>query len=534
MYAVYLVDDEQLIREGLAETIPWESLELTLAGTAENGLQAFRDIQRLHPDIVVTDIRMPYMDGLELIQKLREAHLETRVVIISGYSEFTYAQSAIQLGVSDFILKPIDVQNLCRTLKRIVRELDGIEHQKNEVEEIREQLQQENTFRIQRALRIYMRGRIPQQQFLAQMPEEQRAARAAALVMVQIDNFDTVTAEMDEETIFQMTQQFEATVCQYKGPLHMIAFEESSGRYLMLFTGNDPEELRMEMRGHIRRKRLVGTDFDFTTVTSPVYGSITACQEAYGFVCRGSDYAFQLGTDRDIQPEEVQRSAAPLPEVPNVGRVIKSISTFNKTTIRKDFAALAEDIRQTGHNSFLYTHMLVSVVYGEIVKLLADISCPIESILENPTGAYRKILSCSTLDDMFAELYRFVAVICDFVENDMTASQSAAKRAKAYIEANYANSGLTLEQVAGAVSISPNYFSTLFKQSTGSSFINYLTDVRISHAKDMLRNRQLKTYEVATLCGYENPTYFSTIFKRRVGCSPSEYRENGDLPGAVI
>ena len=113
MYTVYLADDEQLIREGLAETIPWDSLGLKLAGTAEDGRQALRGIRETRPDVVLTDIRMPYLDGLELIGKIREIHPECRVVIITGHGEFSYAQSAIHLGVSEFILKPIDVASLC-------------------------------------------------------------------------------------------------------------------------------------------------------------------------------------------------------------------------------------------------------------------------------------------------------------------------------------------------------------------------------------------------------------------------------------
>lgn len=525
MYTVYLADDEQLIREGLAETIPWDSLGLKLAGTAEDGRQALRGIRETRPDVVLTDIRMPYLDGLELIGKIREIHPECRVVIITGHGEYSYAQSAIHLGVSDFILKPIDVASLCRTLARVKKELDGVTHQKNAVEEMRVQLQRAGEYRLQRQLRRYMTGRTPRQQFLDQIPDSLRRVRAAALVLLQIDNFDNLTAGMDEETIFSMTQRLEQSLAKVGEHSQLTVVEESSGRYLLLFTGHQAEELRFELRSYVRRLRLVEPDLEFTTASSPVYEKIDAIQEAYEFVRRGCDYAFQLGNNRDVQPEEVKSGEAnPLPDVPNVGRVIRSISTFNKKTIREDFELLAEDIRQTGHNSYLYTHMLVSVVYGEIVKLLVDIGCPIENILENPLEAYRKILTCTTLDDMLRELYRFVARICDFLENNVNANKSAAERAKVYIEAHYADSGLTLDQVAGEMGISPNYFSALFKQSTDRSFISYLTGVRIAHAKEMLKSGSYKTYEVAMHCGYENPTYFSTIFKRRTGVSPSEYR----------
>lgn len=526
MYTVYLADDEQLIREGLAETIPWDSLSMRLVGTAQDGRQALKGIRDTKPDIVLTDIRMPYMDGLELIEKIREVHPACRVVIITGHGEFTYAQSAIQLGVSDFILKPVDITGLCRTLGKLKRELDSRQHQQNEVEEMRMQLQRADEFRLQRQLRRYMMGRTPRQQFLEQMPERLLRDRAVILVLLQIDNFDNLTAAMDEETIFGMTQKLEHSIAKAGEHTSMISVEETSGRYLLLFTGAWKEELSFEVRSYIRRLRLVEPDMEFTTATSPVYDHIDHCQEAYEFVRRGCEYAFQLGSNQDVQPEDVKSGGInPLPDIPNVGRVIRSISTFNKKTIREDFELLAEDIRQTGHNSYLYTHMLVSVVYGEIVKLLVDINCPIETILDDPLEDYRKILTRTTLDDMLQELYRFVARICDFLDKNINANQSVAERAKTYIEAHYTDSGLTLDQVAGEMGISPNYFSALFKQSTGSSFINHLTNVRISHAKELLKSGNYKTYEVAMRCGYENSTYFSTIFKRRTGVSPSEYRD---------
>lgn len=527
MYTIYLADDEKLIREGLAETIPWDSLGLRLIGTAEDGRQALRGIRECKPDIVLTDIRMPYLDGLELIGKIREVHPSCRVVIISGHGEFSYAQAAIQLGVSDFILKPIDVTGLCRTLGKLTRELDSERHQQNEVEQMRVRLQRADEVRLQRQMRRYMMGRTPRQQFLEQMPEQILRARAVILVLLQIDNFDNLTAAMDEEAIFIMTQKLEQSIARAGENVSLLTIEETNGRYLLLFTDNWKEELSFEVRSYIRRLRLVEPDMEFTTVTSPVYGHIEHCQEAYEFVRRGFEYAFQLGGNQDIQADSVKECNVPLlPDIPNVGRVIRSISTFNKKSIRDDFQLLAQDIRQTGHNSYLYTHMLVSVVYGEIVKLLVDINCPIETILDDPLEDYRKILARTTLDDMLQELYRFVSKICDFLGKNINANQSVTERAKAYLEEHYADSGLTLDQVASEMGISPNYFSALFKQNTGSSFINYLTNVRVAHAKELLKSGNYKTYEVAVRCGYENPTYFSTIFKRRTGVSPSEYRHN--------
>lgn len=128
MYQVMVADDEQIIREGLCKAIPWDTLGLSLAGQAANGVEAWTLIERCHPEIVLTDIRMPYLDGIELIRRIRGSGLQTRVVILSGYSEFEYAQTAVKLGVSDYVMKPVDVPAMCRTLRGIKDELDAQFH----------------------------------------------------------------------------------------------------------------------------------------------------------------------------------------------------------------------------------------------------------------------------------------------------------------------------------------------------------------------------------------------------------------------
>lgn len=167
--------------------------------------------------------------------------------------------------------------------------------------------------------------------------------------------------------------------------------------------------------------------------------------------------------------------------------------------------------------------MLVSLLYCETLKLLADIHCSAEQIVATPADTYKRILSRTTLDGMLGELYVFLEQICDFLEKNIRANQNAAERGKLYIENHFAQAGLTLDMVAGELGISPNYFSALFKQSTGQSFITYLTSVRLEHAKQLLATGGYRAYEVALLCGYENATYFSTIFKRHVGVPPTEF-----------
>lgn len=524
MYQVVVADDEQIIREGLCKAVPWEMLGLKLVGQAINGIEAWNLIEKYRPEIILTDIRMPHMDGIELIRKVRESGIEARVLILSGYGEFEYAQTAVKLGVSDYMMKPIDVSAMCRVLNSIKEELDKHFHHENEVKEMRHKLQADNQVVLQRKIMRYMRHGMSVEQFLDDLPISMKESRYCLCTIVQLDNFDSITGNMPEEQIFRLTQDLEEVLFRQGDGEPIEIIEESNGRYVILFYGAIESDVFFCARSYIKRLRMAITSLDYTTASSTVFAKIERCHEAYDLAVHTLKRAFLLGINQDVEPEKEGNDQAGLPDTFDVRRVVHTIATFDKEAIREEFRQIEEDIRQTRHNSFLYTRMMVSFVYGEVMKLLADIHCPIQEIMEDSTAAYRNILTCQTLSGMMSELYSFIARICDFLDEGRNSSKKVVERAKVYIEAHFADPGLTLDKVAREAGMSPNYFSALFKQGAGKSFIASLTEIRLSHAKMLLESGDHRSYEVSYLCGYENPTYFSTIFKRHVGVSPSEYR----------
>lgn len=205
-------------------------------------------------------------------------------------------------------------------------------------------------------------------------------------------------------------------------------------------------------------------------------------------------------------------------------RITQTLSGFHQEEIRSTLRDIAEHIRRTTHNSHLYTGMLVSFVYGEMLRLLAEMKCPVQSILPDPMADYRRLMACQSLDSMMKELIKILDAVCAFLEQNVSGSQDAVTRAQMYIKAHFSDARLSLDMVAGAVGIAPTYLSALFKQNANKSFVGFLTETRLHHAKKLLCSSNYRTYEVAYMCGYDNSTYFSTIFKRYVGMSPSEYR----------
>lgn len=525
MYRVFLADDEALIREGLEQTIPWKSLGMELVGTAQNGLQALEKIQTARPDIVLTDIRMPFLDGLELVRKAREFLPNCRFIIITGYEEFDYAYSAIQLGVSDYVLKPVDMALLCRTLVKIKRTLDSQSTSPAVPADLHTESPETSDIETEHIFLRYVTKRLSLKQFREWLPPRFSSNWFCAGILLQLDQFDKLTSSMGEEEIFDLTQKLKYTLMDTLQSPEKLILEQSIGTYFLILFDAREDGLHMLARSYIQRLRMVITEYSYTTASSDVFSGPEGCRPAFEQASHCISYAFRHGANSDIQPKDVETdSPASIAEL-SIGGVVQSIATFKKQVIRKELTQLESEIQQMGHNSYLYTRMMASMVYGEILKLLVEIDCPIQSIMKNPTASYKSILSCTTLHTMMQELYRFVEVICDFLETNGAANKNISQRAKIYIDVHFQDAQLSLNQVSEFLGISPNYFSALFKQSTGQSFISYLTCVRLEHAKKLLQLGGRKTYEVARQCGYENAAYFSTIFKRAVGLSPSEYYE---------
>lgn len=527
MYRVLIADDEQIIREGISRAVPWATLGFELAGAAEDGVDALEKAKQLHPDVVITDIRMPKMDGLQLIRALCDCCPNCKLLILTGYGEFGYARSALQLGVSDYLLKPVDLNSLSGVLVRLRKELDEKNSYQSKIDQLQRQVQLEGALRQQRLLRRYLEGRTDTEKLLNGLPEAWKSASYCAGVLVQMDNFDHLTSEMSEEHIFTFTQELENILIGQGSDENMCLVESDGGRYFVLFVSQQEEELRFQLRSYVHRVRAAAGHTSYTTITSSVvHGSVSECRRAFDETRRCMDQAFLFGTGQDIQASEAvsREFSAPLPAGIDMRRITQTLSGFHQEEIRSTLRDIAEHIRRTTHNSHLYTGMLVSFVYGEMLRLLAEMKCPVQSILPDPMADYRRLMACQSLDNMMKELMKILDAVCAFLEQNVSGSQDAVTRAQMYIKAHFSDARLSLDMVAGAVGIAPTYLSALFKQNANKSFVGFLTETRLHHAKKLLCSSNYRTYEVAYMCGYDNSTYFSTIFKRYVGMSPSEYR----------
>lgn len=523
MFSVIFVDDEQLIREGLAKNIPWKDLNLNLSGIASNGKEALLLAKKIHPDIVITDIRMPFLDGLELIEKIRDLNYRCKFIVISGYEEFDYALKAINLGVSAFIIKPIEIDIFCKNLSQIVSQLSKEANLSNEIQQMKVYIQQTNQYKAQQLLLKYYTCHLPKSQFLNQIPAELKKNKYYQLILVEINHFDLTTENMDEEAIFDLTNSFEKSLITLGAGLTEILINKSIGIYYILFSENELQLLEHFVGLFFKRLRIINFNLEYTTISAPIYESIENTIEAYNLLSKCSDFIFFWGKNKDIKYTEIENpSDSQIISEININYLVQLISSLDKEKILRELNSLSMKIKQGDIIvSYMEIRMLVNVLFSETLKILEDINCSLPQTVFSSSTTYNRIFSQTTLDGMIEELEKFLAFVCDYSKK--TTDSYIIDKAKYYINKHFSDSNLTLAQISKELKISPNYFSALFNKKTGCLFIDYLTSIRLSNAKKYILNGNLKTYEIAQKCGYANPTYFSTIFKRHFGISPSDY-----------
>ncbi len=417
MMKVFLVDDEIVIREGIRTSFPWEKTDYSLVGEAPDGEMALPMIRDTNPDILITDIRMPFMDGMDLCRIVRSQMPWVGIIILSGYDEFEYARQGIQLGVREYLLKPVTADDLRRALDRVSAQLTEEKRNRERSEHLR--------LRMERGS-LFLREKL-----LSSLYSED-------------------AAEADAENTLAELQK--------------MGYSVRADRYEVIDAAFAP----------------VKTGYEVLTDLAESSGLAFASPSRTGgrvLIAGGSDadaeeraYAFASSAERELERAgctEIRISLGEIVEQPK--DILKSFQTARH--IRH---ALTD---QGGEGS---------VIVG--VREVGDLS----GVRRTPS-----------------------------VVND----------ARLYLSTHYMDPNLMLQDVAKAVNMSNSRFSTVFAQHCGKTFTEYLTALRISRARDLLRDTNLRSSQIAQEVGYNDAHYFSYLFRKTTGKTPSEYRsENQNKP----
>ena len=527
-YRVLLVDDEEEIRRGISCKIDWLRLGFMLVGQAGNGEEALELAEQLRPDVVLTDIKMPFMDGLELCRRLRQSLPAAKLVVFSGFDDFEYARQAVSMGVSEYILKPINAPELMQVLSKLREQLDRQRAERLDMETLRRRY--EESLPVLREL-FYTRllnGQLRPEQV------QERAARyeielPAGLWIAVLVHADLPAegggAERDELLLLSV-QSFLEEHFALEGCSTRVVLYGDSAALLVQLSGQDRlyplleelERLSLLARSYLGIPLSIGAGLPCRG-PEELHRSVEGARSAL-------DYRALMGGGRVIYIDDLEpQSTAVLSfEEEDQRQLSAAIKLGTPEQVEQVVRSLMERLKQTGL-SLSRCHLFLLELVTCLIRLTRSGGVAVEEVFgDNFTGA----VSISDFSGR-EELGRWLGERClklhDMLGRQRTDSAwRLVEQAKAYIGAHYSDEGLSVEALCAHIHLSPTYFSTLFKREVGMPFTAYVTQVRMEEAARLLRDTDEKTYRIAERTGYSDPNYFSYVFKRRFGISPSKFR----------
>jgi two-component system response regulator YesN len=526
MYKVFLADDEIVVREGIRNNFPWEETDFSLVGEASDGEMALSMLQDIKPDILITDIRMPFMDGLALCRALSATMPWMYIIIISGHDDFTYAKEAISIGVKEYLLKPVSVQELKRVLNRIAEGIRAEKQQQANLRIYRDQLASSSELLKQKLLSDLISG----------VPEAEIIKRARALQTgLTAKRYLVMVIEPGQEAAHaEDLRSAESVICRLAdnsgGTVYMCQMQ---GRFVLLIMGDDDADVEERTYGLAQS---VKYDIERNTTFKPLVtigttvNSLRDVPVSYRDACSLLATMHESGEsnrDRrilgvlDIAPAE----SLSLMDV-KMPRIYERLRHANRSDID---GILSEFISELGESA-ARSKLLINYLFVDIVlaasRIVRDCGGVPQEVIPAAFQAEGKTAVTVGVDETLVLVKDVVSKALEFRDEQGSARYGVVlRKAKAFIGEHYTNPELTLRQVANEVALSNNHFCTIFSQETGVTFTEYITTLRIEKAKELLRDKQMRTSDVAANIGYNDPHYFSYLFKKYTEMSPRDFRK---------
>ncbi len=517
MYKVMLVDDEILVRERISKRIPWEDLGYCLTAVCENGKEAVDFLQAEDVDLILTDICMPYMDGLELAKYVYEEKKGAKIIILSGYDEFSYAKEAVKYQALSYVLKPVTASELMKVLAEAKEKLDEVktEHQVKSV-----YLDSLEILRSQLLMQLAS-GNLPEGAW------EERSREYGISFLGE--RYCAIAAFFQEPPGDYSLRQMAGWIGKTSGDA--LAFEGLAGN-LMVFVKKSNNKLLMEearricreLAGYAKGRLQQKASCFIGTCVSELQNICVSCQNAFAmkeFMYLEKEAYIYEWDFYQKHKWDIERISM---DKEREQRIVLAVRSNLKEDVRKEL----QEFQRECQERWITRSRAVITLQGMIFAVMASLS---QINMEEDEGLFLKeqecmfaLFKCSYLSEMKEIALRFFEEAADVMSySRANYGERQAAMALDYIEKHYADPELSLGALCQELAISISYFSTIFKEFAGKTFIEALTERRMETARELLGSQSLKMYEVAEKCGYKDSSYFSVAFKKYYGMAPREF-----------
>lgn len=523
MYKLLIVDDEVTIIEGLCNIVDWKSMGFEVVNTAQDGREALDYINSMSVDVILTDIKMTFVSGLELAKYVADHKLGIKVVIMSGYKEFEFAREALVCNVKYYLLKPTRLDEL-RNVFRVIR--DELDSERIHFEKIQNEQEQ-----FDEMLSLYQ-GQFFTDLIMGAIRTKEavdRRIKSRLEISPEISKVCVYTLCFKEEGTFDEKHLLETTMKNY-----MKGINANIKYFIVIDVENTMQVLAVAIK-EIENDRIEEESLSFLERISEKIQSIIG---------------ISITIEHEKTFENLYEAAAwykPMIPVqnPRSGKledVVDSVDLSHLLSQKKLFVShiysnnleMAQNLFENFIDELKF--MPIHIIHNFMIELFVGLKSKLEELGVNMQGNlfnYEAVVHVVEIDNIRLWGQAVLDDISGYVEQHKgTLNNSVIEKAKQYIEENY-DKDIGLEEVSGHVFLSSIYFSHLFKQKTGGNFVDYLVKVRMNKAMELLKSQQYKIYEVSEKVGYKNTKYFYKLFKGFTGFTPAEYRDNSSREKAL-
>ena len=506
-----VVEDEILIREGLCDLMRKMFPEISISGVAGNGQEGLACIEKYRPDLIITDIKMPVMDGLEMLSKMQERGISSRVIVLTAYSEFSYAQQAVKLGVCDYVIKPVMVQEFVQTIRKIQnlyeqeqkRTPEGMGSLENIVSGL-----------------LYGVSSLKEDEKMGEFLEKKygigRDMPFIGLLICMGESFES-GRERKKRAVCRLLEQKGLNYC-------LVDMEYDKAILALLYGYSSRQETERWFQSQILFQKRGNEEKEISYGMLEVSG-VTQIRDGYHRLLPYMDWNIVLGDDVLIsypRITDIQTEVCVYPvELEN--QVKAAICMGEQEKIRET----VEKFHRYFLNGKVYSPKEIKESFvrfqWSILNIAKEVGCinyqslDQKKLLDRVMNAKTERELKKTLEELFAYM--------DLSDRETGAVSLAVKKAQSMIHEFYAD-GITLNEIADRLNLTQEYLGALFHKELGENFSAYIRNYRLAKAKELLIGTQLKQYEISEKVGYTDAKYFARVFKECVGMSPAEYRKS--------
>ena len=536
---VFLVEDEMVIRRGIKNSIDWEKEGYIFCGEASDGELAYPMIIKEKPDILITDIRMPFMDGLELCKLVKKELPNIKILILSGYDEFDYAKEAIRLGVTEYLLKPISSGKLLEALNGVSESIRREKEDKDLVRKYMEEMRENTEHEKQKFFEQMIAGNLSMADALETGKKYEMNLSAGMynllLFRFTLGEENRKSGELlgeAEYAIEKLTERLE----------YVFEFQRGVEGWAFLLMADNEEQMSERVKELSKDLEEIMKNYStiayFGGIGQPV-ARLRELEESFREAERALAARFTMELNRIISVEDIRmaQNVDTLDdiEITSFGEIEKTRTMLEKflnngaeDEIDEFVDVYINELPEENLKSVLmrqYIIMDAYIVMMSFCEKIEGIEGEMQAQSEELKNSMKTIQTLEEIKNYIRMLLKKIIGVRDTISGRRYSN--IIEIAKDQIRKPYMSDEISLNTIAAEVGMSPSYFSSIFSKEMGKTFVEYLTEIRMDRAKELLMCSSMKTSEIGYEVGYKDPHYFSYIFKKTQNCTPKEFRARG-------